>query len=340
MAFPLWQANRLLLRKGAAVIGTAAPADYADDRSARLLFADGDALMATHRRDITLRGDPNADEWKALADTVFRLLDSPLAVEPAIRDGGLARYRIDVTDQGEEYICLSLFDPETEQSLEITAGSHTALTRRGIRLPKIAMEFDYKKSEDSHVLYLAFNRRFHLAYAAEYRVGSTFAHVAESLAALGVGVSLISFDPMVDPDMKDILHLRRHTVVDIVRPAMREPVRRSRSSGMIATGRGLDLLYPYAACYRMREVYRWSHLFGWLGLLLGFGITVLAVLLGRGDLLSSALVVLWQMLSAALSVGLCAGLVNRRRLFLSLPPAPKEVSDKKASDTPPDTNTK
>jgi hypothetical protein len=231
----------------------------------------------------------------------------------------MERYRIDLSEQGEGFIRFHLTDRESEQAVEVLAGTHEALVKRGVRLPKKTMEETYKKSPDSHVLYLAFNRHFHMAYASEYRVGSTFGAVAEALTALGCGVSLSSYDPMTDPDMKDLLYLRRHTAVDVVRPASHEAVRKTRSSGLVATARATDLIHPFAACRRMRRITRLSHLLCWLGIAVSLGITVLAVSLGQSHLLSSAYAVLWQVLSALLAAGLCLATLTPKSLFLTAP---------------------
>jgi hypothetical protein len=318
LSLPLTLSNRLLRRRGAAVIGTAAAKEYGEGKP-HLIFSDGDTLKASCRKDITLRGDKNSAQWKALGDMVFRLLNTPLAVEPVLRGEGMERYRIDLSEQGEGFIRFHLTDRESEQAVEVLAGTHEALVKRGVRLPKKTMEETYKKSPDSHVLYLAFNRHFHMAYASEYRVGSTFGAVAEALTALGCGVSLSSYDPMTDPDMKDLLYLRRHTAVDVVRPASHEAVRKTRSSGLVATARATDLIHPFAACRRMRRITRLSHLLCWLGIAVSLGITVLAVSLGQSHLLSSAYAVLWQVLSALLAAGLCLATLTPKSLFLTTP---------------------
>ena len=337
MNLPLWLSNRLLRRKGAAVLGTSAPTEYADGGKSHLIFPDGDAIRAIQRKDVALRGDPNVAEWKALADALFLLLDTPLAVEPILKGRTLSHYRIDVQERGEGFICLHLIDRESDQAIEVMAGAHDVMTRHGIRLPKKNMEMRYKKTDDSHVLYLAFNRRFHLAYAAEYRVGSTFAHVTKSLASLGHGISLTSYDPLLDPDMKDMLHLRAYATVEVLRPTAHETPKSSRSSGLLATGRSLDLLYPFAACHRMKKVYRLAHLLCWLAIPVGLCVTLAAVLLDRTWLLSSAYVVLWQLLSAALATGLCLSVIRPKSLFL---PGNGKPSRKGADAAKPDLSTK
>ena len=298
LTIPLYRVNRILNQKGAAVIGSAAPSEYAGKPLPSLIFSDGDALKSMYRKDITLRDDPDAEEYRRKADMVFRLLDTPLGVEPSLRNRGTDGYRIEIAETGEQYVRLYLTESPSQATTEIMMGSHDALARRGIRLPKINMESRYKKSENSHVIYIAFNRCFHLAYAAEYRVGRTFAKVSSALTDLGHEVALSSYDPMVSEDMEGITLLRKRNRVKLIRPAVYEPIYNTRSGGLIATGRSLDILRPLVACHNMKRAYRRGLVLTWALLALGSVLTVLTVCAGGEALLISAAVFAWQIFSA------------------------------------------
>ena len=296
LTLPLFRVNGILENKGAAVIGTAAPIEYAGKKTAHVIFADGHALKALYRKDVTLRGDEDSADSRRTADVIFRLLDTPLAVEPTLQNRSLDGYRIDIAEIRDEYVRLYLIDEEIQRTVEVILGSHEALTHQGIRLPKISMEQRYKKSEGSHVLYVAFNRSFHLAYAVEYRVGRTFAKTAMILSDMGYRVSLASFDPLVDVEMEGIKRLRRRAPIEVLRPAEFEPIRDVCSSGLIVTGRSLDILQPLIACRKMKRTYKRAHLFSWLGLLASVCLSALAVSLGGILWLSSGILTLWQLL--------------------------------------------
>ena len=249
-----------------------------------------------------------------MADVVFRLFNTPLATEPTLREGRIDHFRIEISETDEQYMRLYLVDTETNKTTEIMMGSHNSLTRRGVRLPKINMEQRYKKSEGSHVLYLAFNRSFHLAYAVEYRVGRTFAHTVTALSDMGYGVSVSSYDPLVDPDMDGLSRLRKRNPLDVLRPETFETVQKSRSSGLIATGRSLDLLHPLRACRAMLRAYRRDHLLRWLSLPVSLGLSVLAVCLGREGLLVSTTVALWQLTQLGVTLWLTLATTGSKAL--------------------------
>ena len=289
------------------MIGSAAPSEYTVKPYPSLIFSDGDALKSMYRKEITLRDDPESEEYRRKADIVFRLLDTPLGVESSLRNQEYDGYRIEIAETAEQYVRLYLTDTSSDSATEIMLGSHDALARRGIRLPKINMESRYKKSENSHVIYLAFNRCFHLAYAAEYRVGRTFAKVSSVLTELGHGVALLSYDPMVVQDMEGITMLRKRNGVKLIRPTAYEPIYTTRSSGLIATGRSLDILRPLIACHNMRRAYRNGHMITWLLMAIGAILSVVTVVVGESSLLTSATVAAWQILS---SVAVFAGAVH------------------------------
>jgi hypothetical protein len=337
MSLPLLAANSRLQPKGAAVLGTAAPSDICKKGSTRLLIRDGDAVGGLHRKEITLRDDPKADLWRKKAACLFRLLECPLWNESPLGDDLNPSLCVEVAETEEEYVRLFLIDLEGGETNEVKMGSREALTRRGIRLPKASMESVYKRSDKSHVIYLAFDGTFRMAYAVEYRLGTTFARAVEKLASLGDTAALITYDPFVGQTLLRVDRLKDCPPAAVLRPAYIESPRKSCSAGVVATGRGLDLLYPYAACRRMRRAYRLSHLVGWLTLPVSVGLSLLTVFMGHHMALSGAAVIAIQILLAATSAVISLTQVTKKNLFLtSDTPRPS----KPTAQTPPKNTTK
>ena len=279
-----------------------------------MIFSDGDALKIFNRKDITLRGDTQSEKYSRQANIVFRFLQTPLATEPVLQEGKIDHYTIEIAETEEQYMRLYLVDTEENTSTEIMMGSHTALTRRGVRLPKLNMEQRYKKSEGSHVLYVAFNRNFHLAYAVEYRVGLRFMQIAASLQKMGCAVSVSSFDPLVDPSSEGFRLLREQGITEVLRPSAFEPIRQARSGGLLATGRSSDLWHTLKACRAMLATYRREHLCSWLSLLVAMGLVIPAVCLNREGLLISSTVALWQLCHLGITLWISRASAGRKAL--------------------------
>ena len=317
MSLPLLAANRLLHRKGSTVLGTAAPTDICKKGSTRLLFRDGDAVGGLFRKEITLRDDPKVDVWRRKASCLFHILQCPLWKESPLADDMPEGLCVEVAETEEGYVRLFLINLESNESSEVMMGSREALTRRGIRLPKASMEQVYKNTQESSVIYLAFDGVFRIAYAVEYRLGATFAEVVGALASLGDTAGLITYDSLVGKRLLRVEPLRDQPPVEILRPTYAEQIRKSCSACVVATGRSMDLLYPYAACHRMKWVYRLSLLLSWLTILAAMGLSLAAVLTHNPMLLSSAVVTAWQILFTGASVAITLLHITRQSLFLS-----------------------
>ncbi len=327
MSLPLYLASDAIAERGTAVVGTATPEYYAD-AGKNLVFADGDAVVALNRKEITLRGDPYTAEWRRLAAYLLLSVHSPLAEGMPVAGYDPNAIFVEVAERADHYIRFYLTDDRRPDlgTVEMILGSHEALVRRGIRLPKISMERVYKKSEDSEVVYLAIDRKFRLAFAAEYRVRRSFATTLEALRALGHTVSVQSYDPLVT---QALLGDPAAEGIRLLAPPHLEGERLSRASGVVATGRPSDLVYPIAACHGMRKAYRIAACLAWSSVGVGVLVPVISMLLGEFTILSSATVMLWQVLTALSAVLVSLITVNRRTLRMTrIPTAGKDKTSR------------
>ena len=326
MTLPLWQANRILHEKGTTVVGEDS-VDFYAGKATHLIFPDGDAITPLYRKEITLRNDSDPEHWRRLAALTFRLMESPMASEGDDAHMDTDGYRLEAAEQEAGYARFYLTDNRNGTAVEVMMGTHDALVRRGIRLPKINMEERYKKSRDSHVIYLAFDRRFHLAYSVEYRVGNRFTSDVCELNAAGHRVSLCSYDPFVRKENSCLASFFEEVNVGLLTPDVVELKRKSRAGGLVATGKSPDLLYPFAACRRIRLSYRFAQLIAWLNIPLSLGISMLLCYLGLGGILTAATAVLWQILAVAAVILMDLLTVNRDKLGLSPRTAPAKENN-------------
>ncbi len=332
MSFPIHRANSRLASRGCAVIGTAAPEQYINGKESRearaVCFADRDVISAALRKEITLRpGTEGADavptaHWRHLANCLFHLLGSPLAADSPAEDSGsperLEAMHVEIAETDIHYMKAYLIDktPGAETTVEIMMGSYDALSRRGIRLPRRSMETAYRKSPDSHVVYLAFDGHFRIAYAAEYRVKRSFAATADALASCKARPVMVSYDPMLTGEMLTSPRFGDMRGLEIIRPDCVDIPRRRCSSGMVAVGHARELVYPLAACRRMHTGYRLAYGFSWLcyGVITALCLTL--ALTGQDARLDMALLLGIQNLSAAAMLLTVLTTVTRESLLL------------------------
>ena len=189
--------------------------------------------------------------------------------------------------------CLRLYmmDKTRDMACEILLGTHEALTRHGIKLPSKSKETSYKRTEDSRVLYMAFDRKFRVAYAAKYVPKRSFAQAIAALGSAGYILSVISYDPLVTKDLLAPLATAEMPRMEIYRPSYVEEERESRSGMILATGRAVDVTYPILACRRMKNIAKWSARMSWIALLTT---TVgLSLCLGLGIMTHVGALLLW-----------------------------------------------
>jgi hypothetical protein len=247
-----------------------------------------------------------------LAQIFFCHIGSPLRSEFSVREDDLANTQISISESSDQYLCARMVDGKRHITVDIAVGTHDALLRRGIRLPRIGMELAYKKSDSSQVLYIAFDRRFRLAYAAEYRISRRFADAVRLLDRIGFATSLVAYDPLVRVGTLETTGARRLPEVCVTRSTRCDDVNEGIAASVVATDRCTDLALPLAACYRMRRAYRLGEWLNWLFVVLALFASLTAVCLGGAWLLGSISLMLYQVLCTASSALLAAAVVNHR----------------------------
>ena len=314
MSLPLHIANGRMRTKGCAIVSEADPETYARSqtkhRKCEFLIPERDVIMATRRKEITLREDDPAsiDHWRRVANRFFHLLDIPLATDTPFEDDqspeALAHLHVEISDADVHYMKAYLVNdtPDHPETTEIVMGSHDALSRRGIRLPKRAMESVYRKSEDSHVVYLAFNGRFRLAYAVEYRVDPAFLDTMSRIGDCGMRPVMVSYDPMLTSAMLIEPRFAALGNIEVVRPDYTDVKSTLCSSGVVAMHGSRDLVYPLIACRRIHVGYRLSHAMAWVGYAAVSALSLIAVLAGGNAYVNTATAVGAQAILAALFV--------------------------------------
>lgn len=321
LSLPHFLGNRVLAEKGctATVIGKATPDIYVPPLSrrqgTRILMADGFALRAVSPNIITVRGDPQAATWRTMACKLFTLLDSALAeTDMPVRQEELDCIRVELAESGEQFLRLYMTDTRRDETVEVMAGTHEALTQQGIALPSVSREASFRKTAHAQVMYLAFDRRFRMACAVEYRLQLSFTRAVRKLDSLGCRVSLVSYDPLVSPSSLSSPGTAPLPPLELIHPRQYSELYALRSGGLIASEKGTDIFLPYMACHRMRKAFRRGALLSWLALPLSAAVCLLLSLQGVDGVTLSAFAVLWQLLLGGLSALSVALTVTRQSL--------------------------
>ena len=301
LTLPLLFVNRRIGSHGCAVLTPEATDAYApgkrpEPEAMHLYFNAGDVLKASHIKAVTMAGDDSANDYRRLSNRLFSLLNFPLCDEAfPVREETLKGIHLEIAESDETCLRLYMVDPAEELACEVLMGSYEALRSRGIKLPKGSMERVYKRTEDSRVLYMAFDRKFRLAYSVKYRPRRSFAQAVKSLTPLGYVLSVISYDPLITKDLLSPLTTGEQPRIDLIRPDTVTEERDSRSCTIVATGRAVDVAYPLTACRHLKTLSRRAKMLAWLSALLA--VAGLGVCLGFGILshIGTLLIWAWQL---------------------------------------------
>ncbi|MBE6585263.1 MAG: hypothetical protein E7645_01905 [Ruminococcaceae bacterium] len=300
LTLPLFTANRLIGRHGCTVltpeaIELYAPGKTVENDAVSITFSSADALKATHVKAVSLTDDEEAGHYRCVTNRLFALLGFPLADGSfTLRDKELKGIRLEIAEIDRTCLRLYMIDRQRDLAYEVLLGTHAAFEERGVRIPPKRREAQYKRTPNSRVLYVAFDRKFRLAYAAEYRPRKSFAQAVKALGSLGYVLSLVNYDPLVTPDLLKSLTTPQMPRLDIIRPDHLEESRESRVSGMMATGRAVDIVYPITACRRMKTATRMAVSLAWIFVILSAGGLGACLTLGIMTHVSSLVLWLWQ----------------------------------------------
>lgn len=314
LILPYHVVNRRLGEAGCALLGEATPEQYvpaiAGRKTTRILVPDGFALHPICPNEVTVKGDTRSDEWITMAHKLFALLDCPLegVGEPPRREE-LEDLRIELAERGEDFLRLYLTDRQTGGSVEVHLGTYETLTPRGIRLPDRSLESTYRKTPNSQILYVAFDRHFRLVCACEYGIDPLFGRLEEQLTRMGCRMTILSYDPLVE--RTPLFAEEAGSVRELYRPACYSQLYAARSGGLISVHEGVGVLKAYIACRRISRANAIGQLLGWLWLVILGGLAVASPVLGIPTAALPGLCCAGQLITAAISA--LPGLLLARR---------------------------
>ena len=297
LALPLLSVNRIIGRRGCAVLHPEAADEYApgkavEPEAVHMTFPVGEVLRATQTKAVTVKNDGDAGVYREIANRLFFLLSFPLYDKDyPVREEETRGIRLEIAESDPSSLRLYMMDRQREMACEILLGTHDALTRHGIKLPPKSKEASYKRTEDSRVLYMAFDRKFRVAYAAKYVPKHSFVQAISALGSVGYVLSVISYDPLVTQDLLAPLATSEMPRMEIYRPSYVDEEWESRSGSILATGRAVDVTYPILACRRMKTMAKWSARLSWISLLLTT--LGLSLCLGLGIMTHIGVLFLW-----------------------------------------------
>lgn len=180
------------IKKKAGIIGGRMSKDISDSNC--VVFDDTVAISSSNIKIHNIKFYDNEEVSKTVyyVNALFEASESSLSKVMCQMAVGAEEARSAVLTAASEHYLEVLVDG----SVSVCAGSYSALTKRGIAIPKEETE-----NIDAMLMYTAINGKASTRFCIEYSVDGEFLKTVKLLAADGIGVRIRTLDPNIDRAM-------------------------------------------------------------------------------------------------------------------------------------------
>ena len=240
--YPLCRANRILARRGCAVIGEESVEELENEKT--VVFRDTLLFDAEKSAEIAVRKNDDFQQDLLLAGALFRKLG-----------GTMKKIGVTLASPEEEpqitIVRIHEFGIEAmaNSRTHLLAGSAEFLRYSGVRVPRENPERALARESNVSVMYFAVDGVLKLSYEIEYKTNASFEKLIEDLAEGEVAVALSTYDPNLNE-----VFLRQSRDRDKEAVIIRKPGRFEESkdpdkadTSVIARNEETDIVYPLYA---------------------------------------------------------------------------------------------
>lgn len=314
-ALPLFFANRLLGKRGCALIGEESADEFAGSKT--LIFRDSDLFGAVGHAEIVVReGDDLRRDMNAVASLLHHLggtleslgeqFDSGIPDAPA-----LPVFVIRIEDAGVE--------ATVNQETHLLMGSAAFLSRSGVRVPRETTDKTLRRTDSESLTYIAVNGILKFSCEITYKIKPAFERLVADFASIGMSVAIRTYDPNITEELIRAIRPADATPIRVMKPGRfeAESVSGFSDSGAAAVGKSPSVVFSavYAA-FRVRSAKK-KILFlqGFLSAA-ALGAGVLLTVLGKADLVTPLSVAGYQAIGMLFSAALARVELTRKKLRL------------------------
>ncbi len=241
--YPLCRANRILARRGCAVVGEESVEELTPEKT--VVFRDALLYDAEKSAEIAVRKNDDFQQDMLLAGALFRKLGGTLKkigvtlVSPPDEEPQITVVRI------HEFGIEAMAD----NRIHLLAGSAEFLRYSGVRVPRENPERAQTRENNVSVMYFAVDGVLKLSYEVEYKTEPSFEKLIADLVDCDVSVAISTYDPNLNAAF---LHQSRESNKESV--LVRKPGRFENDraldkadTSVIALHEETDVVYPLYA---------------------------------------------------------------------------------------------
>lgn len=292
-SYPMYRANIAAKEYDSAIIGDASLEEYSN---ASIISFDDKNVFPSYSvkvQNMRIYNNARIDRVLYYAASVFAYAGGPLqdVFEVATKDMGVSQH-VKIFDTEAGFLATQV------DGVNIIFGSSRNLQSRGLEIPEGALRDDVDLSDELSIMYMFRENKLVAKMYIKYVMDSDIDLILKQFSGSGLYVCVRTFDPNIDEAMIAKKAGMKKMPLKIVRYSSADEVGRYEEkvdSGLVTCGSPKSLLQVITYCGKVLHTKKTDIALGVLSVMIGAAILVLLLLADSLSVLSSLLIVLYQL---------------------------------------------
>lgn len=292
-SYPMYRANIAAKEYDSAIIGDASLEEYSN---ASIISFDDKNVFPSYSvkvQNMRIYNNARIDRVLYYAASVFAYAGGPLqdVFEVATKDMGVSQ-NVKIFDTEAGFLATQV------DGVNIIFGSSQNLQSRGLEIPEGALRDDVDLSDELSIMYMFRENKLVAKMYIKYVMDSDIDLILKQFSGSGLYVCVRTFDPNIDEAMIAKKAGMKKMPLKIVRYSSADEVGRYEEkvdSGLVTCGSPKSLLQVITYCGKVLHTKKTDIALGVLSVMIGAAILVLLLLADSLSVLSSLLIVLYQL---------------------------------------------
>ena len=292
-SYPMYRANIAAKEYDSAIIGDASLEEYSN---ASIISFDDKNVFPSYSvkvQNMRIYNNARIDRVLYYAASVFAYAGGPLqdVFEVATKDMGVSQ-NVKIFDTEAGFLATQV------DGVNIIFGSSRNLQSRGLEIPEGALRDDVDLSDELSIMYMFRENKLVAKMYIKYVMDSDIDLILKQFSGSGLYVCVRTFDPNIDEAMIAKKAGMKKMPLKIVRYSSADEVGRYEEkvdSGLVTCGSPKSLLQVITYCGKVLHTKKTDVALGVLSVMIGAAILILLLLAESLSVLSSLLIVLYQL---------------------------------------------
>ncbi len=291
-SYPMYRANVAAKEYDSAIIGDSSLEEYSN---ASIISFDDKNVFPSYSvkvQNMRIYNNARIDRVLYYAASVFAYAGGPLqdVFEVATKDMGVSQ-NVKIFDTEAGFLATQV------DGVNIIFGSSQNLQSRGLEIPEGALTDDVDLSDELSIMYMFREDKLVAKMYIKYVMDSDIDLILKQFSGSGLYVCVRTFDPNIDEAMIAKKAGMKRMPLKILRYASADEVSKYEKkvdSGLVTCGSPKSLLQVITYCGKVLHTKKTDIALGVLSLMIGTALLVLLLLSNSLTLLSSLLIVIYQ----------------------------------------------